>query len=712
MNSQKKYVRFILGISFSFVCAVMLQMYVYCVEHCQTWMHESTLSQIALSQSLRSNTIITFFVLLVITALIVYYGNKIGEFVYRYRFFIAVCFFVICVILELNGSSIGLFSAFLGGTDDTVLGMSRGIRSDEWAVSTPMMLSQYQNSTGVFPYFSNTVRAASTDMFLVYGQPVANVAIIFRPFYWGYLFLSQGKGLAFFWCGRYIALFVVTFEFAMLITKKKKDLSVIMAMLVLFAPVVQWWFAINGFVEMLIFAQFSIILLHYYMKEDNWKLRILYVLGILISAGGFILTIYPAWEVPMCYVILGLIIWTIWENYKSCTMTKKDWLIISFGIIIFLILMAYIFIKSSGTIKSVTGTVYPGKRSETGGGMLGSLFYYISNIWYAMTGEHGLIGNAPESAHFIDFFPVCYVPPFILFFREKKKDKLLLILTALCLFLGSYSVFGFPDVLAKISLLSNSQSSRAVIIFGFCNLLLMIRALSLLEKPFSRISSCIFSAIVMGVGLLVCRETNVSFFRSKMVIVLTVVIFCFAFYFLLRYPKKLAKSGLLVTILVIAVLSGFLVNPIRQGVGELYSVPSISAISEVCEDNPGTVWAVEGERIPYINAGILCGAPTINSTNVYPDNERWKEIDKTGKYEKVYNRYAHIVIDIKKSGEAEFEKTFEDEFRVHLTLSDLKKLGVDYIFTKNDLGEKETQNERVELQKESDGYKIYKIVSK
>ena len=68
---------------------------------------------------------------------------------------------------------------YLGG-DDTgnILGVPRGIRSDEWAVSTPMMLSQYYNASGKFPYFSDTVRGASTDMFMVYGQPVMDIAIL------------------------------------------------------------------------------------------------------------------------------------------------------------------------------------------------------------------------------------------------------------------------------------------------------------------------------------------------------------------------------------------------------------------------------------------------------------------------------------------------------------------------------------------------------
>ena len=43
--------------------------------------------------------------------------------------------------------------------------------------------------------------------------------------------------------------------------------------MVVLAPAVQWWFAINGFVEMLIFAQLSIILLKKYMLTKNYVIR-------------------------------------------------------------------------------------------------------------------------------------------------------------------------------------------------------------------------------------------------------------------------------------------------------------------------------------------------------------------------------------------------------------------------------------------------------
>ena len=117
--------------------------------------------------------------------------KNIGISIYKYRWIIAAAIFIICVILGINGSSIGEWSSFLGGEDTgLLLGVSRAIRGDEWATSTPMALSQYFDASGAFSYFSDVVIGMPTDVFLEYGQPVRDIAVLFRPFHWGYLFLS------------------------------------------------------------------------------------------------------------------------------------------------------------------------------------------------------------------------------------------------------------------------------------------------------------------------------------------------------------------------------------------------------------------------------------------------------------------------------------------------------------------------------------------
>ena len=94
---------------------------------------------------------------------------------------------VVCACLGLHGSSIGLYADILGHKElnSVLFGENRPIRSDEWLVFTPFAFSQYYNN---FAYFSNIVRGTLTDMFIVYGQPVWDAGMLFRPAQWGYLF--------------------------------------------------------------------------------------------------------------------------------------------------------------------------------------------------------------------------------------------------------------------------------------------------------------------------------------------------------------------------------------------------------------------------------------------------------------------------------------------------------------------------------------------
>lgn len=411
--------------------------------------------------------------------------NNGWNLIFKHRYKIAIILFVLCILLELNGSSIAMWSQYVQGPDSistgTILGVPRAIRSDEWALNTPMALSQYYNLSGSFPYFSDTVRGTSTDVFLVYGQPVYDIAVIFRPFHWGYLFLSQAKGLSFFWYGRLIALFLVTFEFGRLITKNNKKLAFVFSMLISFAPIVQWWFAINGLIEMLIFGELAVLMIYKYINNEDYIKRSIYMAVIVICSGAYVLTFYPSWQVPLFYVFFSLLIWIIWERDKKIKFTYKDVMIICVGLLLFSLVMGHIVIKSCDTISSILNTAYPGSRDETGGGEIKMFFNYAFNMFLPYRSS-GIPGNVCEQAVFIDFFPIGIILGCIVLFFEKKKDKLLICLFTVNVILSLWCIVPWPSILAKITLLSNSQPSRAFLAVGFVNVLVLIRAMSLREK--------------------------------------------------------------------------------------------------------------------------------------------------------------------------------------------------------------------------------------
>ena len=309
--------------------------------------------------------------LLIITNSLFFKGREIGDKLFRHRYGIGAFLIIICTFFQINGSSIGGWENMLTGNgqinDGVLLGTTREIRVDEWNVNTMMAFSKYFDN---FSYFSKVMMGGDADNFIVYAQPVKDIGTIFRPFLIGYLFLTQGQGLSFFWSARLIVLFLVSFELMLLITKRKKLLSLIGSFMITLAPVVQWWFAVNGLVEMLIFGELAVILLDRYMLQENRLKRFIYLILMGICAGGYILTFYPAWQVPLFYVFAGLAIWVIFKNKDKFRFNKKDLAQIIVILLIFLLIGIHIFTQSIDTVKTVLNTVYPGQRTDTGRGSI------------------------------------------------------------------------------------------------------------------------------------------------------------------------------------------------------------------------------------------------------------------------------------------------------------------------------------------------------
>ena len=101
--------------------------------------------------------VLIYWVLGTLAAMIILFGlKKTLRTAYQYRFLIGIIIVALFTLAKVNGSSIAAYNSYLPGYNvSPSLGQSRLIRSDEWGVFTPMMISQKQ--TG-YSYFSDLYR--------------------------------------------------------------------------------------------------------------------------------------------------------------------------------------------------------------------------------------------------------------------------------------------------------------------------------------------------------------------------------------------------------------------------------------------------------------------------------------------------------------------------------------------------------------------------
>lgn len=629
------------------------------------------------------------------------------DYFYKHRFIIMFIVFCLCLIFKISGSSIGCWDNIINGKNhDFVLGLNRSARSDEWATLTPMFFGQVANG---FKYFNTAFRGTATDVFMVYALPVKYIFQIFRPFLIGFIIFGAERGLSFFWCGRLIALFLVSLDFFMILTKKNKTLSFVGSIMILLAPIVQWWFAVNGIAELFIFGELIIIMIYKYLNTENFKKRLLYLLITYICAGGYALIMYPSWQIPMAFVYLALAIWVIIENYKKGKIKFKDILSIIIMIGLLGISLLMVLNKSMDTIKIVTNTDYPGKRFEVGGGQIGFLFSYIIGIFLPFKGEN-LFANAPEQAMFFTLFPVGLILSIRELIKKGKKDKLLIILLICYLFLGTWCIFGFPKVLAKITFLYNSQAHRSLLALGFIDILLLIRSLSIDGESMPKKFALALTFILTGIIVYKTKTFEGNYISTKMILIM--VIACLGlFYTALRYSNKKCKYLFCLGMIFVMLLCGSMVNPIRFGSSIFTKSKILKNVKKIDKKDSG-IWITEGESYPVNNYIAIAGVKTINVTNTYPDLDKWYKLDKNKKYKSIYNRYAHITINIDEDAKDKFELPNPDVVVVNINRSDLDKLKVKYIFTRNDL--EKYNNDKYYFHKiyEYGNYRIYKIQKK
>ena len=629
--------------------------------------------------------------------------NSLYEWLYKNRYLIGLCIILFTILFELNNSSIDLWR-FLNtdnsqNSSDIILGKPRLIRSDEWSTYTPMLLSQSPD----YEWFSSSLRGGNTDVFMTYGQPVKNVASVFRPFLLGFLFLGSAKGLSFFWIVRLVLLFLISFEFLMLISNKNKIVSLTGTFLITFAPAVQWWWTPSGLAEMIIYCELLILLLNNYITQKKFIKRFLIIFFTMVFTGSYMFVLYPAWQVPMAYIFAIIVLWILVENYKDYKFNKKDILPISISIILFVIALLYIYGKSKETIDLINNTVYPGARFETGGDKLteysigynsfAHIFRYWGNIFLPLF-ENNLKTNPCNFAVFFDLFPIGLIVSFIVLFKDKVKDKLLIMLLFLYVFFTVWCAVGFPKFLSQITMMKVSPAYRTIVILSFLNVLMFIRSISLLKYRMNRVDSFVISfitTILIVVSNILIYEYYFDAFKIIVVSILSFVLF----YLILR--NKINKLFMFLIILTM-ILSGLLVNPIQKGINVVNNLELSKIIKKIDTHEKG-LWIVEHFYYYAMNFPIMQGIRTLNSTNTYPNIDVFKLLDNDGKYNYVYNRYAHVFINLVHENDMldKFVLLGLDCFKINMTVDDILKLNIKYIFTIKNLDE--FNNDKINFEK-------------
>lgn len=622
--------------------------------------------------------IIFFAGILFISLHIFFDYKKIWNFMYRKRYLIGIILFCYIVFMGYNGSSIYAYNEVIEpaySVEDSVpiLGNYRSIRSDEYLVDTPALLSQYNHNKN-FETVNDALMARETTVYMFPQLPTKNISILTNPRLVGFLFLDVEQAYSFYWYLPYFMLFFGLFELFMILTKKNKMLSLLGTIMLEFSPSLQWW----NSPAFLAYGSFATVFFYKLFHTDDKKKKILYSILLGWMGACYIMILYPAWQITYGYLFLGLFIYSLIDNKNKIKWTDFLYLILTILTICILIIPA--FINSLDTINATMSTVYPGARTSTGGYGWNLYYNYFSSIFFSIRD----VVNPCEYSQFISFYPIPIIFGIIKCinnYKNKKKNSLLLILTIIGVLLSIWNYIPI-GILAKLTLISMSTPERSQLIVNVICIFILIELFNSYEQKKcstkQKAISFISSILICIVGIYLANKNIPNYMTLKMIIA-SITIFISLFY-LIFINTKMGNLIFTIIMIIISIFFFVTIHPINKGIDVMLEKPVAKEVQRISSENPDAIWVTVDAPLHLQGYILANGARVINSTNYYPNLELWEEFDPDRVYDQVYNRYAHIVFSMTEN-ETSFELIQSDMFRVYLNKNDLCKLNIDYIAT-------------------------------
>lgn len=644
--------------------------------------------------------IFTFFVIFLIMHIFLNI-NKMYEKIYKYRYSIGIIILTYITILGYNGSSIAFWNRIIQPnlkSYNTILGLARGIRSDEWMVTTPSIFSQIYNG---FSSTNNIIMGISSKVILYPTLPSFDISIISNIFNIPFLILPFENAFALVWYVKLFVMFFAWFELFMIITKQKKLYSLLGTMLLTFSAANMWWY----FNPILTYGALAILIFYKFVnvKDYKYKLLLSFLLGVI--GLNYLFVLYPAWQIPYAYIFLCFVIWILIENKDKLKWTDLFYIIIPLTLIIGISIYTF---KSTITIYNLlSNTVYPGSRFSTGGYGYNLLFNYFAGIFYPIKNYF----NPSEMSNFISFYPIPIFMSLFYLFKTKKKDMFLIIFTTCAILLSLWYYIELPPIIAKLSLISYSTPERANIVVGFICVLLTTRLISLYEKKViikqnKKILIGILSILYMILTILIAYQILDDYLNKKMMLA-SFLVFVPLIYLLILNRIKTNKYFAIILI-ILSLYVGSTVNPINKGLDVLTEKPFAKEVQKIVNKNSKGKWLVVNGDNAIPNYLIANGASTINSVNYYPNLELWNKLNSEKKYEDIYNRYAHITVKLTHNN-TDFELVQNDKFNINLNVNDIMLLNVDYIVAEEDISVYNNELIKFKLLYFEDNIYIYEI---
>jgi hypothetical protein len=556
--------------------------------------------------------------------------------------------FIFCVALKLSGSSIGRWQNVLHDPRPIrglLLSTPKKIRSDEWVVWTPSILSQARQRRP-FPIENPSLGYGRTPLLM--SVPVAYYTTFFRPQLWGFFFLDLERGFSFYWCTKVFGLLLASAWLLRQLGVRDRGIIAFGVVWIFFSSFVQWWFSSPPMLPEMV-ASWAMCLgcvIAFGRETKRWRLALAGA-SFLLFGINFILCLYPPFQIPLFFLGIAVLagFWMEQRKSEQPFSTRRCLWLGAAGVAAVLLALAPFWIEMWSTLQVTAQTVYPGRRQSAGGGYA---------VWQLFSGPIGFFEsedkvppdfpNICEASNFYPLWPLALLG--VAAGRVRRRisvSPLLVMLTALIVGLSLYCVVHLPSWLLRATLLTYVHEARVLLTIGIANILLVCLFFDRYRNPvFGKswaLAGALSAALGLGSLLYAINARNSRFFGDR--VHLTILIFVNAVVVTTFFWDS-GRRWFPPAFALILICSNGLINPVMQGLGPLMESAAFREVGKLHDADPEGKWIAWGD---YVTGQLAkaAGAPVFNGTKIVPDLPFLHQLDPERAYEPVYNRYAWII---------------------------------------------------------------------
>lgn len=610
---------------------------------------------------------------------------------------ILIMFFAL-VSLGITGSSIPLLTQINGSTSNSItliegetqalVGKPRAIRSDEWAVITPLVFGQ-KNHFPPYPIINTNVGIDGQNMLIVgmSGVPVRHIASISKPATWGFFILPTREAMSWYWYFPFFSCLLSLFLLLETINPGGNLKNAGLALIFCTAPYAAGW---SNWPLYAAFFPTAMSLIFFKMIVYK-SVRLLWLQAILLGvlAAGFLFILYPPWQIALASLYALLTIGFIIDNKHHIKITKGLVTAFSTSFIIACAIALAWWLDSRDAIEAIRATVYPGQRAVLHGVDTPPimLLWGYSNL-ETLPNLHGSSFNESEFSSYFSLFPALfYLLTKKIIQRTPHKWMTLFILLFLSLLL-IYGIFGFPAWLANLLLWNHMPVHRSHVALGLASIIAIALLDNNQESLPSKTGKVPIITILVITGFFIYLGIDGiphSFFPEKSIIFIIIMISIGIV--MSMHLMKLNHARFITANLILYVATIWQFNPIGTTPANIAIKDELnSIISAKTKDNSN-----KKPRILIINSEttqamglIAAGYPVANATFYYPQKTFWKNFDIAIEDSNVANRYQHLIIETEKLDSGKFftiEQLSVDTVRISVDSLkfDFNKAGADIV---------------------------------